>query len=40
VRKGDTALRDAINSAQAALAKDGTLAALIKQWLGEGATAP
>jgi polar amino acid transport system substrate-binding protein len=40
VRKGDTALRDAINSAQAALAKDGALAALIKQWLGEGATAP
>jgi ABC-type amino acid transport substrate-binding protein len=40
VRKGDTALRDAINSAQATLAKDGTLAALIKQWLGEGATAP
>ena len=40
VRKGDTALRDAINSAQAALAKDGTLAALIKQWLGEGAAAP
>jgi len=40
VRKGNTALRDAINAAQAALAKDGTLAALIKQWLGEGATAP
>ena len=40
VRKGDTALRDAINTAQAALVKDGTLAALIKQWLGEGATAP
>jgi len=40
VRKGDTALCDAINAAQAALAKDGTLAVLIKQWLGEGATAP
>ena len=40
VRKGDTALRDAINSAQAALAKDGMLAGLINQWLGEGATAP
>ena len=40
VRKGDTALRDAIDAAQAALARDGTLAALIKQWLGEGATAP
>jgi ABC-type amino acid transport substrate-binding protein len=40
VRKGNTALRDAINAAQAALAKDGTLGALIKQWLGDGATAP
>ena len=40
VRKGDTALRDAIDAAQAALARDGTLAALIRQWLGEGATAP
>jgi polar amino acid transport system substrate-binding protein len=40
VRKGDTALRQAIDGAQAALAKDGTLSALIKQWLGEGATAP
>ena len=40
VRKGDTALRDAINAAQAALVQDGTLPALIKQWLGEGATAP
>ena len=40
VRKGDTALRDAINRAQAALAKDGTLAALVKRWLGDGATAP
>jgi polar amino acid transport system substrate-binding protein len=40
VRKDNAALRDAINAAQAALAKDGTLAALIKQWLGEGATAP
>jgi len=40
VRKGDTALRDAINKAQEELAKDGTLPALIKQWLGDGATAP
>jgi ABC-type amino acid transport substrate-binding protein len=40
VRKGDTALREAINAAQAKLAKDGTLPALVKQWLGEGATAP
>ena len=40
VRKGDTALRDAINAALVALTKDGTLAALIRQWLGDGATAP
>jgi polar amino acid transport system substrate-binding protein len=40
VRKGDSALRDAINKAQAELAKDGTLAQLIRQWLGDGATAP
>jgi polar amino acid transport system substrate-binding protein len=40
VRKGNTALRDAINHAQAALAADGTLAALVEQWLGAGATAP
>jgi ABC-type amino acid transport substrate-binding protein len=40
VRKGDTALRDAIDAAQAELVKDGTLASLIGQWLGEGATAP
>ncbi len=40
VRKGDTALRDAINAAQAALVKDGTLPALVKEWLGDGATAP
>jgi polar amino acid transport system substrate-binding protein len=40
VRKGDTALRDAIDAAQAALARDGTLGGLVKQWLGAGATAP
>jgi polar amino acid transport system substrate-binding protein len=40
VRKGDIALRDAINDAQAALVADGTLAALVKQWLGAGATLP
>ena len=40
VREGDTALRAAIDEAQAALAKDGTLGQLIEQWLGEGATAP
>jgi polar amino acid transport system substrate-binding protein len=40
VRKGDTALRDAIGKAQAALTADGTLAALIRQCLGKAATAP
>ena len=40
VRKGDTALRESIDAAQAALAGDGTLGALIRQWLGEGATPP
>ena len=40
VRRGDAALRDAINSAQAELVRDGTLPALIEQWLGEGAAAP
>jgi ABC-type amino acid transport substrate-binding protein len=40
VRKGNTALRDEISKAQAALKADGTLAALIKQWLGAGATLP
>jgi polar amino acid transport system substrate-binding protein len=37
VRRGNTALRDAIGKAQSGLAADGTLAALIKQWLGQGA---
>ena len=40
VRKGNAALHDGISKAQAALAADGTLAALIKQWLGAGATLP
>jgi ABC-type amino acid transport substrate-binding protein len=40
VRKGDTALRDAIARAQAELMKRGTLAALVQQWLGAGATVP
>jgi polar amino acid transport system substrate-binding protein len=40
VRKGDTALVDAIGKAQAALTADGTLPALIKQWLGTGAAMP
>jgi ABC-type amino acid transport substrate-binding protein len=38
VRKGNTVLRDAISNAQAALNKDGTLAALTRQWLGTAAT--
>ena len=40
VRRGDTALRDAIDRAQAALVQDGTLAALVRQWLGTGAAMP
>jgi polar amino acid transport system substrate-binding protein len=40
VRKGNAALSDAIGKAQASLMADGTLSALIKQWLGKGATAP
>jgi polar amino acid transport system substrate-binding protein len=40
VRHGNTALRNAINKAQAALAADGTLAALIRRWLGAGAALP
>ncbi len=40
VRKGNTSLRDAIGEAQAALMTDGTLPALVKQWLGNGAAAP
>jgi ABC-type amino acid transport substrate-binding protein len=40
VRKGNTALGDAIGKAQASLMADGTLPALIKQWLGKGATVP
>lgn len=40
VRKGDATLRDAIGKAQAELAADGTLPALIEQWLGKGASAP
>jgi polar amino acid transport system substrate-binding protein len=40
VRKGNTALREAIGKAQAELMADGTLAALVKEWLGEGARLP
>ena len=39
VRQGDAGLRTAINDAQAALTADGTLPALIKKWLGTGASA-
>jgi ABC-type amino acid transport substrate-binding protein len=40
VRKGNTILGDAIGKAQAALMQDGTLPALIKEWLGTGAVVP
>jgi polar amino acid transport system substrate-binding protein len=40
VRKGNSALADAIGKAQAALVADGTIAGLIKTWLGPGASAP
>jgi polar amino acid transport system substrate-binding protein len=40
VRQGNTALRAAIDEAQAELTADGTLAALIAQWLGAGARPP
>jgi ABC-type amino acid transport substrate-binding protein len=40
VRKGNTALREAIGKAQAELMADGTLAALVKEWLGGGARLP
>jgi ABC-type amino acid transport substrate-binding protein len=40
VRKGNTALSDAIDKAQASLMADGSLPALVKQWLGKGATVP
>jgi polar amino acid transport system substrate-binding protein len=39
VRRGDDALKDAINEAQRALAEDGTLPRLVTKWLGPGATA-
>jgi polar amino acid transport system substrate-binding protein len=40
VRKGDTALRDAIGQAQAELMADGSLAKLVNDWLGKGARLP
>jgi len=39
VRKGNAALKNAIEAAQTALTKDGTIPALIAQWLGTGAAA-
>jgi polar amino acid transport system substrate-binding protein len=39
VRKGNAALAEAIGKAQAALVADGAIAALIKNWLGAGASA-
>jgi ABC-type amino acid transport substrate-binding protein len=40
VRRGDAALRDAIDQAQATLIGDGTVASLMRQWLGDGAAPP
>jgi polar amino acid transport system substrate-binding protein len=40
VRKGDAGLRAAIDKAQAELAAEGTLAALVAEWLGAGARLP
>ena len=37
VRKGNTLLGDAINTAQTILSEDGTVSLLIKQWLGTAA---
>jgi len=39
VRRGDDALKDAINEAQRALVEDGTLPRLVTKWLGPGASA-
>ena len=38
VRKGNMALRDQINRVQASMHHDGSLAALVHQWLGSGAS--
>jgi polar amino acid transport system substrate-binding protein len=40
VRKGNTALADAIGKAQAVLMADGTIPGLIKEWLASGAALP
>jgi polar amino acid transport system substrate-binding protein len=40
VRKGNTALAQAIGKAQAALMADGAIPGLIKEWLGSGAALP
>jgi ABC-type amino acid transport substrate-binding protein len=37
VRRGDVALRDAIDRAQQTLRADGTLQRLVEKWLGSGA---
>ena len=39
VRRGDDALKEAINEAQRALVEDGTLPRLVTKWLGPGASA-
>jgi ABC-type amino acid transport substrate-binding protein len=39
VRRGDDALKDAINEAQRALVEDGTLSRLVTKRLGPGASA-
>jgi polar amino acid transport system substrate-binding protein len=40
VRKGNTALKNALGKAQAVLTKDGTVSRLIEHWLGAGAALP
>ena len=40
VRHGNAALAEAIGKAQAALMADGTMAELVKKWLGSGAALP
>jgi ABC-type amino acid transport substrate-binding protein len=38
VRRGDDALKGAINESQRALLEDGTLPHLVTKWLGPGGT--
>jgi polar amino acid transport system substrate-binding protein len=40
VRRGDAALKDAIDQAQAELVREDVVAKLIQQWPGTGATGP